>query len=185
MLLYVPRMFTEKEFTELATALPPDFKSKTLEFWSYVEEKLHVFSGKIHRIYRDEVSQGGEEDLKYLFLADRENHLIVRKLVEEGAVLEATEDSALLAESKSWLEMAENEPLNIIYEELFRETLKERDRYISDRIDTSLADGELGVLFMYPERKIDLGDRIKIIKVYRFDPTDYLRACQVQLGSEK
>jgi hypothetical protein len=185
MLLYVPRMFTEKEFKELAATLPADFKSQTSEFWSYVEEKLHVFSGKIHRVYRDGIFQIGEEALTYLYSIDPENHLIVEKLIKEGAVFEATEDSLLLGELESWLEMAENEPTSSIYLEFSQKAVLERDAFVSNRIGKTLLDGELGILFMNPNRRISFDEQAKIIKVCRFDPADYLRSWQIQLKSEK
>ena len=63
MLLLVPRMYTEEEFKRLVGTFPEDFGLKTLEFWSYVEEKLQGFVGKTQRIYRDEVCQGGKRVL--------------------------------------------------------------------------------------------------------------------------
>jgi hypothetical protein len=184
MLLFVPRMYTEEEFKSLTPVLPEDFGPKTLEFWSYVEEKLQVFVGKVQRIYRDEVCQSGERGLAYLSSADSENFSIVRKLVENGAVFEATEDSMLVAESKSWLDMAKQNPVDTMPLELYEETVRERDGYVTRRIDETLLDEETGVLFLKPGREINLNERVKIIKVCRFDPADYLRSWQVQLQSK-
>lgn len=179
MLLLVPRMYTEEEFKTLAIALPEDFGPRTLEFWSYVEEKLQGFVGKIQRIYRDEVCQGGKEGVAYLSSVDRENSLIVKKLVEKGAVFEATEDAMLVAESKSWLEMVRQNPLDPMPLELYEETVRERDDYVARKIDQTLRVEETGILFLKPGRKIDLNDSFKVIKVCRFDPADYLRSWQV------
>ncbi len=55
--------------------------------------------------------KAGEEGLAYLSSVDPENASIVRKLVDNGAVFEATEDAMLVAESKSWLEMIQAEPV--------------------------------------------------------------------------
>jgi hypothetical protein len=115
---------------------------------------------------------------------DRENYQIVRKLIEGGSSFEATEDPTLLAESLSWLEMVEREPFDTIALELYQETLKERDRYISSRIDETLKDDELGVLFIEPNREVKLNGPVRIISVCRFDPSDYLRSWQVQLKSK-
>jgi hypothetical protein len=184
MLLLVPRMYTEEEFKRLATALPEDFGTRTLEFWSYVEEKLQAFVGKVQRIYRDEVCQGREEGLAYLSSVDPENASIVRKLIDNGAVFEATEDAMLVAESKSWLEMSKQNPLDTMPLELYRETVRERDDYVTRRIDQTLRVKETGILFLKPGRKIDLNEPFKIIKVCRFDPADYLRSWQVQLQAK-
>ncbi len=180
MLLLVPRMYTEEEFKNVTPALPEDFAAKTAEFWIYVEEKLQVFAGKIQRIYRDEIYQNGEQGLVNLSSADSENYLIAKKLVENGAVFEATEDSLLVAESKSWLSMIKQNPLDSMLLEMYQETVRERDGYIARRIDETLKDEETGVLFLKPNRDITLGERVKMIKVCRFDPADYLNSWQVQ-----
>ena len=177
-------MYTEEEFKSLTPVLPDDFGPKTLEFWSYVEEKLQVFLGKIQRIYRDEVCQSGERGLAYLSSADSENFLIVRKLVENGAIFEATEDSMLVAESKSWLDMVKQNPVDMMPVELYQETVRERDGYVTKRIDETLLDEETGVLFLKPGREVSLNERVKMIKVCRFDPADYLRSWQVQLQAQ-
>jgi len=184
MLLLVPRMYTESELRRLVKILPEDLEPKTLEFWNYVEDKLQVFTGKIQRVYRDEIYQGGEEALTYLSSVDRKNFVIVKKLIENGAVFESTEDSMLIAESKAWLEMNERQPLNTVSLESYQETIRERDGYISKRIDETLKDDELGVLFIEPNRRINLNDRIKIITVCRFNPADYLKSLQIQLKSK-
>jgi hypothetical protein len=181
MLLLVPRMYTEKEFKNLVPVLPEDFGPRTLEFWNYVEDKLQAFIGKIQRVYRDDVCQGGEEALACLSSIHRENFLIVKKLVDNGAVLEATEDSMLVAESKSWIEAARHNPLDTMSLEMYQETIRERNDYVSRRIDETLRNEETGILFMKPGRTIDLNARVKTIKVCRFDPADYLKSWQVQL----
>ena len=180
MLLLVPRMYTEKELKNVVPGLPEDFGPRTLEFWSYVEGKLQGFVGKAQRVYRDEVCQGGEEALAYLSSIQHENFLIVRKLVDNGAIFEATEDSVLVAESKSWVEMIEQNPLDTVSLEMYQETIRERDSYVSRRINETLGDEETGVLFMKPSRRISFNEHVKIIKVCRFDPEDYLRSWQVR-----
>ncbi len=184
MLLLVPRMYTEEEFKNVTPVLPEDFAAKTAEFWSYVEEKLQVFAGKIQRIYRDEICQNGEQGLVHLSSADSENYLIAKKLVENGAVFEATEDSLLVAESKSWLNMIKQNPLDSMLLEMYQETFRERDGYIARRIDETLKDEETGVLFLKPNRDINLGERVKMIKVCRFDPADYLNSWKVHLQAQ-
>jgi len=181
MLLLVPRMYTREEFKSLVPVLPDDFGPRTLEFWSYVEDKLRAFLGKVHRVYRDEICQGGEEALASLSSIDRESFLIIRKLVDNGAVFEATEDSILVAESTSWVEAVKNNPLDTVSLEMYEETLRERDNYVSRRVGETLRDEETGVLFIRPRRTIGLNGSVKVIKVCRFDPADYLRSWQVQL----
>jgi hypothetical protein len=185
MLLLVPRMYTEEEFKNLVPVLPDDFGPRNLEFWNYVEDKLQPFVGKIQRIYRDEICHGGEDALARLSSMHDENFHLVKKLVENGAVFEATEDSTLVAESVSWAEAIKQNPLDTISLEMYQETVRERDNYVSRRIDETLCDEETGLLFLKPGRTISINECVKIIKVCRFEPEDYLRSWQVQLESKR
>lgn len=152
MLLLVPRMYTEEEFKTLVSVLPEDFGPRALEFWNYVEDKLQAFVGKIQKVYRDEICQGGEEALARLSSMHRENFMIVKKLVDNGAVFEATEDPTLVAESTSWAETIKHNPLDPISLEMYQDTIRERDNYVSRRIDETLREEETGLLFLKPGR---------------------------------
>jgi hypothetical protein len=185
MLFVVPRMYTENEFKDLVSVIPQDFEAKTCEFWGYVEDKLKPFVGKIQKVYRDEICEGGEKALRHLSVVDRENFLIVKKLVDGGAVFEATEDSMLVAESSSWIEAIRHNPLDAVSLEMFTETVRERDEFVSRRIEETLHDGETGVLFIKPNRSVDPKGSAKVIRVCRFDPADYLRSWQVQLEATR
>lgn len=180
MLLYIPRMYSESEFRQMVPVLPPDLHQKTLEFWDYVREKLRVFS-KIDKIYRDELWKAGAEALKALVAVDKENYRIMKKLMEKGAKILATEDPILVAESEAWRTMLLDPQSTFLIRELYQQALEDRCRYISDRINATLEDDEVGVLFIEPSRRIQLPGEMKIIKMFRFDPLDYLKAWQVQL----
>lgn len=184
MLFLVPRMYTENEFRDLASTIPQDFGPKTFEFWSYVEDKLRAFVGKIQRVYRDEVCEGGDKALVYLSAVDRENFVIVKKLVDGGAVFEATEDSMLVAESASWFEAVRGDPLDRISLEMLQETVRERETYVSRRIGETLQDEETGILFAKPGLTVNVDGSVKVIRVCRFDPADYLRSWQIQLETK-
>jgi len=184
MLFLVPRMYTENEFKDLASTIPQDFGPKTFEFWSYVEDKLKVFVGKIQRVYRDQICEGGEKALTYLSSVDRENFLIVKKLVDGGAVFEATEDSMLVAECASWFDAVKHNPLDRISLEMLQETVSDRGSYVSRRIDETLKDEETGVLFLKPDLAVNVDGCDRVIRVCRFDPADYLRSWQIQLETK-
>jgi hypothetical protein len=207
-------MYTENEFKDLVSIITQDFAPKTFEFWSYVEDKLKAFVGKIQKVYRDEICEGREKALRYLSIVDRENFLMVKKLVDGGAVFEATEDSMLVAESASWIEAVKklvdggavfeatedsmlvaesaswieairHNPLDTVSLEMLQETVRERDDVVSRRIEETFHDEETGVLFIKPNRAVDLNGRVKVIRVCRFDPADYLRSWQVQLKATR
>ena len=181
MLFHVSRMYTEAEFKNLVTSLPDDFIQKTSEFWSYVNERLSKLSGKINKIYREGICKDDGEALSQLCSMDNENYLVVKGLVENGARFVATEDPILVGESESWATMLRNQQSNSVIQELFQESLEERIRYISNRIEQTLNDNEIGVLFLEPNLRVELSKDIKIIRMWRFDPSDYLKSWQVKL----
>jgi hypothetical protein len=174
-------MYTEAEFKNLATSVPDDFKQKTSEFWSYINERLLKLSGNVKKIYRDGIFKDDAEALSQLCSMDNENYLTVKGLVEKGAHFVATEDPILVGESESWATMLKNQQSNIVIRELFQKNLEERIGYISDRIEQTLKSNEVGVLFLEPNLRVELSKDIKIIRMWRFDPSDYLKSWQVQL----
>jgi hypothetical protein len=184
MLLHVPRMYRESEFRRLVATLPSDFQPKKAEFWNYIEEKLKMFIGRAQRVYRDGICTQGEDALNQLCSIDAENCRAAKSLIASGAKFEATEESLLVAESDSWLEMLRSQQSNPVVLELYEETMRERDRFVSKRIDETLGADECGVLFMDPARKISLNESVKVIKMCRFDPLDYLRSWQIRMNSK-
>jgi len=179
-LLYVPRMYSNIEFKILAEELPPDFESKTHEFWAYVEEKLSVFKGRIKRIYRDGNYRGGKVSISNLASTDPHNFSLIDKLIDDGASFEATENHILIEESESWLQILKSRESNAVTLEMYQQTMDERNKHVANRIHETLEDDEIAVLFFEPSRRIKLRDDIKVIKVYRFNPIDYLRSWQAK-----
>lgn len=181
MLFLVPRMYTEAEFNSFTASLPDDFKEKTNEFWSYVNSRLTMFSGRIGKIYRDHVCKAGEEGLNQIRSIDSENYKAAKNLFENGANLIATEDPILVGESESWAKMLKSPHSDIIVLELLQQNLAERARHISNRINETLEDNETGVLFIKPDLQIEFSGDLRIIRTCPFDPSDYLRSWQVHI----
>ncbi|MFH1327360.1 MAG: hypothetical protein ABIH76_00685 [Candidatus Bathyarchaeota archaeon] len=172
MLVYVPRMYSREEFQRLANMVPSDFDEKEEEFWKYVEEQLRTLSGRIRRVYRDGLSHGGEEGFKHLN-PENPDYALIRWLVENGAELHPTEDPLMVAETESWIEMLKTQP-NPTLLELHQESIKERDGYIVNTINQTLKEDEIGVILIEPAHKLSLPEDIKVIKMCRFEPEDYL-----------
>ena len=181
MLIRVPRMFTEAEAKRVLGTLPDDFEKTSNEFWAYVNEKLANYVGRVQRVYRDGICLAGKQTLDQLEKVDRQNFEIAKKLVDGGAAFESTEEPLLVSESESWLETMMHQESNSVVFEMFEQTMKDRDSFVSKRINDTLVGDELGVLFMDPSRRVSLDEKIKIIIMCRFDPLDYLKSWQLQL----
>jgi hypothetical protein len=70
------------------------------------------------------------------------NHRLLELLREKGAVILGTESLGLLLEEYQAVKDRRASP------ELLRRSLEARDRYIAGRIGETLADGEIGILFI-------------------------------------
>jgi hypothetical protein len=101
-------------------------------------------------IVRDVAAQGSQ------------NHRIVLSLVARGATLEGTEDVQLLLKEYQYIQAINNE-LEPTEKQKKAQSLsakrkwllRQRDRFIAQRIDETLKEGETGVLFAGMAHQID------------------------------
>jgi hypothetical protein len=110
------------------------------------------------KIYQDDIPIGGEIGVKLVAMGAKDeipNHQIVLSMIERGAVLEKTENPALLKEEYEIVKAIvnaktdpERESLSEKYKKRLFELTIERDRYIAQRIRESLGDGMFGTLFI-------------------------------------
>jgi len=139
---------------------------KIEKFWNEVEVEIDALDldYKKVRIYQDGLPCGGELGLK---IVDKtaskgsKNYQIVKKLIEKGATIEKTESAKLLQEEYEYigafLEAAsDNEKINAIqrYNEVKDELMEKRDIFIAERIDETLGNEEVGLLFIGAAHKI-------------------------------
>ncbi len=116
------------------------------------------------RIYQDGLPVSGRELQILAEVAARgsRNYQIVQELVQRGATLEGTEDPALLVEEYRYIkaittakDRAERKRAQEEYAREGRRLLRERDAFISRRIDETLKDGEVGILFLGSLHRVD------------------------------
>lgn len=120
-------------------------------FWDDIAVSLCSLwqDGRKIRVYQDGMPVSGREvDLaRQLAQNGSRNHQLIVQLVEKGAVLMGTEDPELLRrEYDHW------QTSSAVYREAsahyYDELMELRDRYIANRIDSTLREGELGLLFI-------------------------------------
>jgi len=129
-------------------------------FWDDTEKEIESLSldyGTV-RIYQDGLPCGGELGLKIVReTADKgsKNYLIIKKLLEKGAAIEATESPELLMKEYEYIKsilsaQTDEEKANAIrrYDSVKDELMQKRDAYIAGRIDATLKDSETGLLFI-------------------------------------
>jgi hypothetical protein len=173
-LLYVPRMFTRGEFQKLVMRVPDDFDSTWNEFWEYVSNRLMVVTSKIRWVYTD---SGSHEEGESPIVGES---AIIAGLVTTGVKVQVAVDPILVAEAEAWREMERKSPSQVL-REMYEESLGEIGRHVVDVVDQTLEDGEMGVLFLDPLLKISFSEKLRVIRLFPFDPQDYLTRHRVML----
>jgi hypothetical protein len=176
-LVYVPRMFTRDEFQKLVMRVPDDFNSTRDEFWNYVSNRLRVVASKIRWVYTDSDTHKEEESSRVGVST------IVAGLVTTGVKVQAAVDPIHAAEAEAWREMAGTSPSQVV-REMYDESVDEIGRHVIDIVDQTLEDGEMGVLFLNPLLKISFPEKLRVIRLFPFDPQDYLTRHRVMLTRE-
>ena len=131
-------------------------------FWdnlrTIINAVLANLDGTAIRIYQDGIPIGGEIGAKLVAMGAQDgipNHQIVLSIIEHGGVLEKTENPALLKEEYEIIKAvvnaktdSEREALSEKHKHRLYELTIERDKYIAQRIEESLKDGQYGMLFI-------------------------------------
>lgn len=179
-------MFTKEDLCKINSGLPDDYEAKSEEFWSYVKEKLKG-PVTIQKLYFDSVTKAKLQEAPEFIKKSNENaYSIFQKFKEAGAELQGIEDPILMAESASWARMLSDDPSEAT-QELFAQSVADREKFVAKSIVESLNEGEMGILFLSPGRRTSdfLPSEIRVIRIQPFDPGDYLNSWMASLRLKK
>ncbi len=172
-------MFTSEELSAINPKLPDDYAQKSKEFWDYIGEKLRSLTS-VQKLYFDSLTTDQQEKaLEFIKKNNEQCYNLFQRFIMSGAVMQATEDPILVQETASWISMLKDDKTSLATEEMLAKNMIDRDKFIAKKILESLNEGETGILFLSPERKITEyipADRMRVIKIQPFDPTDYLNS---------
>lgn len=189
-LIYVPIIHTDPDLGSLAPDVEEkatqllgerweDIKKIVEEYWEGIGKYFERRNLKGVKIFQDALPVGGKEAeiiIDKLAKTGSPNYRLLKKFVSQGAILQKTEDFALLKreyqltkelmlhKSLFWVILA------FLNYKLKKERLLEaRDRYIAAQINQNLKEGETGVCFLgaYHQVLPKLSKDIKIIQVKR------------------
>lgn len=133
---------------------------KIEKFWEETEKEIDSLGLDLSkvRIYQDGMPCGGDLALKIVReTAEKgsKNYQIIWKLLERGAVIEATESPGFLLKEYEQVKSivsarTPQEKASAIkrYDAEKDELMRKRDEYIAKQIDRTLKDGETGLLFI-------------------------------------
>ncbi len=169
-LLYVPIIHMEADLGSVAAAIDKRssqmcgkehwnrHKKAVSGFWDSITNYFELLEASNLKIYQDGLMIDGEVGKKIIeegASKGSKNHKIVLKLMKKGAKIVKTEDLALLKEEyNSLIKLSQTKsPIEkmlayIGYKLRKNPLMKKRDKFIAERINETLQDGEVGVLFI-------------------------------------
>jgi hypothetical protein len=180
-------MFAREELSRIDPRLPEDYEDKSREFWDYVDERFRTVSGRLKKIYLESSGVMGKRHLEMLKTLDPSQHRVVSSAIESGAEMVEAESPELVLETLSWMQKiqdlvsggaVEEEAVSVIQNisQMLQDSMKERDEFVKNRIESTLQDGEIGALVMDLTREIDFSDDIRVVITCPFRPRDYLNS---------
>lgn len=146
------------------------------DLWFEIEkvvDELSLSYEKV-RIYQDGLPLCGIEDKIVTDIANKgsRNHQLLLSLMRKGATIMGTESKELLIEEYNFVKQILAEEISTdadkdkaLHESLSDSLLKRRDQFIADRINTTLGEGETGILFLGMLHSLDnlLSEDIRVV----------------------
>jgi hypothetical protein len=175
----------------LIVAMPgmPDEGQQILDrYWSQVREHIENMErrlGTIKHVYHEAVYASDDGGLKMLDDMNPAISAFVRTLCRSGASMESTDERALLEESSDWQRCLS---IGLMSEKVYKlaldshqEATKLRYEHIGQRIDTTLADKEIGVLFIGQDHRVQFPTDIQVFYVSPPSLDEYRRWAEEQM----
>ncbi len=164
-LYLVPLIFCGKE-------APVEYVDRFTLYWQQVSQHIANLESKIDRIkhvYHESIAESGEEGLKVIEKICASSYEISREKGKSSAVIEATEDRELVEESIDWerslLMGFVSEKAARVVSQLYMEVTRKRYEYIAKKIDETLKEDEVGVLFIREGHMVQFPKDIEVFSV--------------------
>lgn len=170
-LIYIPIIHTEVDMGSLAEPLKKEYikkygmhkweqhLKKINDLWTGIELRLNQKNLRYDqvRVYQDGLPVCGKELQIVQDIADSggRNHQLLLNLVQKGATLMGTEDPSLLIKEYQLIKNTSQQKSSGKDTEKRANYIAERDAFIANRIDTTLKEGETGILFLGMLHKVD------------------------------
>jgi len=173
--------FTSRGIKDLGEEAWEEHRKTVSMFWDSITAFFEAMPAAGFKIYQDGMVANGEMAEKIIeegIRSGSKNYEIIRKLLEKGAVLQKTEDLALVKEERDWLlritragTLPEKLKAYLGFRGAKNHLLKRRDIYMAQTINRTLGQGETGILFIgaYHEiiQRLDPDIAVKEIKEVR------------------
>lgn len=164
-LFLVPLLFSSDDS-------PKEYLEKFQLYWKQVSEHIANLESKIggvKRIYHEAIVSAGEDGLKVMERLNPSSHQIAKEKCQAGAELETTEDKALADESMDWerhlLLGFFSQRVARTISDFYIQAQKKRYEYITQRISETLKDGEVAILFIRENHRVQFAPDIEVFSV--------------------
>lgn len=153
--------------------LPKDYPAKLETYWNEVNLRLDDLRskvGKIYKIYHELIDEEGEKGLKKIKKLNGNSYRIVKRYVDRGAELQATEDINLVRESMDWTRCLaanlQSEKALSKISQFYVEAMQKRDEFIAKRINETFRENESGIIFIRENNSVKFPSDIEIFRVH-------------------
>lgn len=150
----------------------PDGVAVLQKYWDQMQtqvESLVAALGGLHHIYHESLPEGGETGLAQLGQADQRSHAFVKSKCDDGAALEATEETEVLLETLDlqrcmMIPLASGSVAQKL-QEWFAQANKTRYDHIASQIDSTLGEDEVGLLLISERHQVQFPEDIEVFYV--------------------
>jgi hypothetical protein len=151
---------------------PAEYQQLSLKYWEQVERQIRELKaklGNVQRIFHELIPATGEDALKAIEEISDKSSQIIKDCLQQGAQLEAVEDTDTLTEFMDWskclvIGLQNPNVINKVYES-YLAAGKKRTEYISKKIDETLKEAESGILIMRENHQLQFPPDIQIFYV--------------------
>ena len=155
---------TAQGWREHQQAVTAFWRRLRVELMKRLKKELAGAGGEKLRIYQDGLPASGQDAQRIVEEVAKKgspNYQIVRELLKRGAHIEKTEHAGLLRQEYRLIRNildapgpAEKEQALAAYRQRSNRLLTERDRFIARRINETLKEGEVGLLFIGTSHRV-------------------------------
>lgn len=164
-LLLVTLVFPEED-------APLEYVEKLNRYWEQVTQhiaNLEAKIGKVSHVYHESLFEAAEAGLTMLEKLNPDSYLFVKSKCEGGAVLQATEDRELMAETMDWerfiLTGFISPKVASQVTESYVQAVKKRYEHIKQAIEQTLKASEVGLLLIREGHQVQFPKDVEVFLV--------------------
>ena len=142
------------------------------KYWSQTTahvETLQKQLGEITNVYHEGVFEKEQQAFNMIKSTNPKGEFLIKQLIGRSAAIQITEDQNLVLENSDWqrcfMAGLVSEKVSTAVIEGYQNSLDSRYQFISEQIDKTLAENQIGILFINENHKIQFPQDIHIFFV--------------------